>query len=132
MAVAQSWVSNGLRVHFSLKFNFSDSLGSKMPSASSVLVQGEKKKRFRKVLEMYLDQYRRGTEVKSSSHEGDTKNGQAPTEAPKEKGLEPKEKVAFPFCPEALMPAKHMVYREGNTWCHCVLWGKQVTSVSRE
>ena len=43
MAVAQSWVSNGLRVHFSLKFNFSDSLGSKMPSASSVLVQEKKK-----------------------------------------------------------------------------------------
>ena len=54
------------------------------------------------------------------------------TGAPKEKGLEPKEKVAFPLCPEALMPAKHMVYREGNTWRQCVLWGKQVTSVSRE
>lgn len=85
MAVAQSWVSNGLRVHFSLKFNFSDSLGSKMPSASSVLVQGKKKKereRFREVLETHLDQYRRGTEVKSSSHEGDSKNGQAPHRNP--------------------------------------------------
>lgn len=85
MAVAQSWVSNGLRVHFSLKFNFSDSLGSKMPSASSVLVQ-EKKKRFREVLETHLDQYRRGMEVKSSSHEGDSKNGQGPHRSPQREG----------------------------------------------
>lgn len=88
MAVAQSWVSNGLRVHFSLKFNFSDSLGSKMPSASSVLMQGgeKKKERFREVLETHLDQYRRGMEVKSSSHEGDSKNGQAPHRNPQREG----------------------------------------------
>lgn len=102
MAVAQSWVSNGLRVHFSLKFNFSDSLGSKMPSASSVLVQGKKKKqdkRFRKVLETYLDQYRRGTEVKSSSHEGDTKNGQATHRSPQREGAGAKREGGIPSLP---------------------------------
>lgn len=31
-------------MHFSLKFNLSDSWGSKMPSASSVLVEGRKTK----------------------------------------------------------------------------------------
>lgn len=99
MAVAQSWVSNGLRVHFSLKFNFSDSLGSKMPSASSVLVQGKNKKRFRKVLETYLGQYRRGTEVKSSSHEGDTKNGQAPHRSPQREGAGAKREGGIPSLP---------------------------------
>lgn len=38
-----------------LKLNFSDSLGSKMPSASSVLMQGKKKReRVREVLETHL------------------------------------------------------------------------------
>lgn len=55
---------------------------------------------------MYLDQYRMGTEVKSSSHEGDTKNGrQAPHRSP-QRGVEPKEKVGIPSMPWSLNSSK--------------------------